>query len=282
MPNTRPNVLVVDDELEVTYALQAYFQRKGYDMVTAFDGAEAIARIETRPIDLVLLDLKMPGVNGIEVLRFVRSKRPSTRIIVITAHDDEYRSVVEGMGGQGFLNKPFGIEALTRTIEEVLAKPPSETLPVTEAIPESAKPAPTETPKAKILLVESSEYLFNIKRVFFESAERSGGQYQVQAAYSAVEALEKLHEFQPNIVLVDLVAAGSPGDLAAQVLESAHRPVELIVHGGGTISHRQQERVDALTKKGVQLVLNETFTQAGLNRLNTVLRSVAIQHGLVA
>lgn len=280
MPTDRAMVLVVDDEVEVTYALQAYFQRKGYQMITAFDGAQAMAHLESKAIDLVLLDLRMPEVNGIEVLRYIRSRRPSTKVVVITAYDDEYRTLVEQIGVHGFLNKPFGIEALTRTIEGVLEQPVGQTLPETQPVPEV--PAATSArPKARLLLVESAEYLYNVKRVFFESAERSGGQYQVEVAFSIAEALEKLHSFRPDLVLVDLVASGSLGDLAAQMLRSSDRPKEIIVHGSGTMSSRHQERVEALTRKGVQLVLNETFTQAGLRRLNVVVHNVAVQHGLV-
>ena len=281
MPANHSKVLVVDDEVEVTYALQAYFQKKGYEMVTAFDGTQAMAVLETTPIDLVLLDLKMPGVNGLEVLRYLRSQRPQTRVVVITAFDDEYRGLVESMGVHGFLNKPFGVEALTHTIERVLGQSVERTLPVTEA---AAPPAPPAVmPRAKLLLIEPSEYLFNIKKVFFESPERcGGGQYRVEAAYSGTEALEKLHVFRPDLVLVDLIAAGSLGDLASSILRSSDRPKELIVHGSGTIAQRQQEKVEALTRKGAQVVLDETFTQAGLQRLNALVRDVALQHGLIA
>ena len=282
MDNHQPSrVLVVDDEVEVTYALQAYFQRKGYEMVTAFDGAQAMGHLESRPVDLVLLDLRMPEVNGIEVLRYIRAHKPQTRVVVITAFDDEYRGLVEQIGVHGFLNKPFGIEALTQTIEQVLRQPADQMMAVASAEASHAG-QPSATPKAKLLMVESAEYLFNIKRVFFELPERCGGQYTVEVAYSMVEALEKLHAFHPDLVLVDLVAAGSLGDLAAQILRSPDRPKELIVHGSGTMAQRQKERVEALTRKGVQLVLNETFTQAGLRRLNTIVRDVAIYHGLTA
>lgn len=277
MAANQTKVLVVDDEVEVTYALQAYFQKKGYEMLTAFDGAEAMSHLESKLIDLVLLDLKMPGINGVGVLQYIRSQKPSTRVIVITAFDDEYRGLVEQIGIHGFLNKPFGVESLTRTIEQVLEAPVAKTVSGKQA-----SSAATATVKAKLLFIEPSEYLFNIKRVFFETPERSLGQYQVEAAYSMVEALEKLHSFKPDIVLADLVAAGSLGDLATQILRSADRPKELIIHGSGTVSNRQQERVEALTRKGVQLVLNETFTQAGLKRLNEMIRDVAIQHRLIA
>lgn len=275
-------VLIVDDEVEVTYALQAYFQRKGYEMITAFGGTQAIAQVDQGPVDLVLLDVMMPDVNGVEVLKHVREHYPATRVIVITAFDDEYRGAVERIGVHGFLNKPFGIEQLTQTIEAVLATPVTQTMPVVHEAPASVG-QPARMPRARLLLVEASEYVFNIKQVFFQTPERCGGRYEVAPAYSMVEALEQLRSGRPDLVLVDLVAAGSLGDLATQILgANDHRPKELIVHGSGTMSHRQQERVEALTHKGVQLVLNETFTQAGLRRLNGAVRDACLRHGLTA
>src|SRR3989338_9094027 len=221
-PPPRPKVIVVDDEVEVTYALQHYFQRKGYEMVTAFDGAQAMAQLERGPVDLVLLDVRMPEVNGVEALKHLRAERP---VIVLTAFDDEYQRTIGRIGVHGFLHKPFGIEQLTQTIEQVLLAPVGQTVPLVHEAP-AMTGQPSAVPKAKLLMIESSEYVFNLKRVFFTSPERCGGEYTVEAAYSMIEALERLHTFQPDLVL-DLVAAGSLGDLAAQLLNSADRPKEL-------------------------------------------------------
>ena len=107
-------VLVVDDEPEVTIALQIFFLGKGYDMLTALDGLQALRLLrQQQPIDLVLLDMKMPGVNGVEVLKFIRAECPSTKAIVVTAYDLQFQEMVEQIGVDGFLMKPFGIQALT-------------------------------------------------------------------------------------------------------------------------------------------------------------------------
>ena len=134
-------VLVVDDEPEVTYALQAYFLGKGYEMLTALDGIEAMRHLRQHPIDLVLLDMKMPGVNGVEVLKFIHAQSPQTKVIVVTGYDEQFHELVERLGVDGFLIKPFGIEALTGTIEEVLmGRHDAGPLPSVE--PEPAEPLP--------------------------------------------------------------------------------------------------------------------------------------------
>src|SRR3989338_3856029 len=114
-------VLVVDDEPEVPFALQAFFLGKGYEMLTALDGLEAMRLLRQHPIDLTLLDMKMPGVNGIEVLKFIHAQCPSTKVVVVTAYDVQFQELVEQLGVDGFLIKPFGVQALTSTVEEVLS-----------------------------------------------------------------------------------------------------------------------------------------------------------------
>lgn len=272
-------VLVVDDEPEVTLALQVYFLGKGYEMMTALDGLEAMRLLRQYPVDLVLLDMKMPGVNGLEVLKFVRSHSDSTRVIVVTAYDVQYQDLVEQIGVEGFLMKPFGIQALTQKVEEVLAgrKGPS---PVTETV---AQEPGGEVPQARLLFMEPSEYTYKPKEIFFSDAEKCGGVYQVAGAYSAEEGLEQLEMFHPDIVLVDLSLLGSASDLASRVMESQARPRELIIHGSSSVlSPQQTSRVDNLSQLGVKVVQNESFTRAGLVRLGEVIRKTALSQGLVS
>ena len=276
---TKKRVLVVDDEPEVTYALQAYFLGKGFEMLTALDGVQAMRFLRQHEIDLVLLDMKMPGVNGVEVLKFVHAQSPATKVIVVTAYDIQFQELVEHLGIDGFLIKPFGIEALTSTIEEVLTgrqtvKPPAL---------EEPHPLPgSPSPRARLLFVEPSEYTYKLKELFFLDAEKSGGVYEVAAAYSAEEALQQLVTFRPDILLVDLSMLGPAGDLAVRAMTSEARPKELIIHGSGTaLPSNQNAKVEDLSRHGVKVVFNESFTRAGLLRLSGVIRKTAVAKGLV-
>ena len=270
-------VLVVDDEPEVTFALQAYFLGKGYEMLTALDGMQAMRHLRQYSIDLALLDMKMPGINGVEVLKFIHAQSPATKVIVLTGYDDQFQVLVERLGVDGFLVKPFGIEALTSTIEEVLgAREISQ--------PFSAGSYPTSVgpmPKARLTFVEPSEYTYRVKEVFFSQPEKCGGIYEVTAAYSIQEVLEELQAFRPDILLVDLAMVGPAGEIVIKAMGSGSRPKELIIHGSGTaLVSPKRANVEDLSRQGAKVVDDETFTQAGLIRLSQVIHKTAIANGL--
>lgn len=270
----RRRVLVVDDEPEVTYGLQAYFLVKGYEMLTALDGMQAMRLLRQHPIDLVLLDMKMPGVNGVEVLKFVHAQSSQTKVVVVTGYDDQFRDVVEQLGVDGFLTKPFGIEALTSLVEDLLSGKRPARAPYAE---EGISSAEAPTPKARLLFVEPSEYTYKLKEVFFTNPEKCSGVYEVSPAYSTEEALERLKSFRPDILLVDLAMLGPAGDLAVKAMASQARPKELIIHGSGSVLPAAQgARVEDLSRHGVKVVYNESFTRAGLVRLSEVIRKAAI------
>jgi DNA-binding response OmpR family regulator len=271
-------VLVVDDEPEVTFALQAYFLGKGYEVLTALDGMQAMRDLRRHSIDLALLDMKMPGLNGVEVLKFIHAQSPSTKVIVLTGYDDQFQALVERLGVDGFLMKPFGIEALTGTIEEVLGGHG-----ISQPLSSGAYPTPgASMPKARLTFVEPSEYTYQVKEVFFSQPEKCGGIYEVTAAYSVQEVLEGLQTFRPDILLVDLAMVGPAGEIVIKAMGSESRPKELIIHGSGTalVSPKNADVKD-LSRQGAKVVDNETFTQAGLIRLSQVIHKTAIANGLM-
>jgi len=87
-PGGTESLLIVDDEESLRTLLSAALTRKGYRTASAASGLEAIEMISNlnRPIDLVLLDLNMPGANGVEVLKIIRMCRPQTKVLVISGH----------------------------------------------------------------------------------------------------------------------------------------------------------------------------------------------------
>lgn len=90
------HILVVDDEMAIRVSMGDLLKRRGYEVVTAASGEEALEQIYQRPFDLLLLDLKMPGIDGVEVARRARQRQPEAAIIILTGHGS-LESAMEGI-----------------------------------------------------------------------------------------------------------------------------------------------------------------------------------------
>jgi len=124
MPGMK-TVLVVDDEPSVLFALSEGLsdRRGGVRVVTAANGIEAVAVLEAEPVDLVLTDLRMPDMDGFELLAFLRRNHPSVPVILMTALGSDETSARLGTAGSfECLAKPFHLPDLKRKIAEMLAQ----------------------------------------------------------------------------------------------------------------------------------------------------------------
>ncbi|MBJ6800585.1 sigma-54-dependent transcriptional regulator [Geomonas propionica] len=120
MPHTT-RILAVDDEPVFRFLLERQLREIGYDVLTAADGLQALEILEREPMDLVLSDLVMPRMDGLQLIGSVRKLYPATPIIVITAHGS-VESAVEAMrrGAYDYLEKPYDPEDLRITIQRAL------------------------------------------------------------------------------------------------------------------------------------------------------------------
>ena len=116
-------ILVVDDERNIRESCLRLLQRKNYDAEGAESGAEALEKIGEKVYDLVLLDVRMPGMDGIEVLRRAREMVPDILILILTGHGT-IDTAIEAMelGAIGFIRKPIAIDHLARSIDEALER----------------------------------------------------------------------------------------------------------------------------------------------------------------
>ena len=120
---TRRRILVVDDVSENRDLLRQMLERVGFEVETANDGEKALARLEAWRPHLVLMDLKMPGMNGLEAMRAIRATEEVARIplVAVTASAfDEDRREVESAGGDAFVSKPFREADLLETVGRCL------------------------------------------------------------------------------------------------------------------------------------------------------------------
>jgi len=107
---TKPRIIAIDDEVEFIQMLLDYFEPRGYEISAAVRGAKGIELVKDKKPDVVLIDLKMPGIDGDEVLKLLRSLSPAPQVIFITAYDDggKTKARLMKMGAYDCLDKPIG------------------------------------------------------------------------------------------------------------------------------------------------------------------------------
>jgi len=116
-------VLLVDDEREFVQTLSERLQMRDFSSAAVYDGEEALSIIDEDEPEVMVLDLKMPGVDGLEVLRRVKQDHPDVEVIVLTGHGSkEIEERCLEMGACAYLEKPVEIDTLTRTMQEAYRK----------------------------------------------------------------------------------------------------------------------------------------------------------------
>ena len=122
--HARANILVVDDEPTISEVLCRYLERAGYGTRVAADGHAAMAAVSERAPDLIVLDLMLPGIDGLEVMRRVREHdRDRTAIILLTARGEESDRIVGlRLGADDYVVKPFSPAELVARVDAVLRR----------------------------------------------------------------------------------------------------------------------------------------------------------------
>jgi DNA-binding response OmpR family regulator len=141
----RPHqILIVDDEPNVRLVFRTALESAGYQVAEAEDGVTAFEALETAPADVVLLDLQMPRLDGMELLRRLRESGHNVPVVIVTAHGS-IPDAVEAMklGAIDFLTKPLSPEHLRRVVAEVIRRH-SESETQGESEPEAAGPPQPE------------------------------------------------------------------------------------------------------------------------------------------
>jgi DNA-binding NtrC family response regulator len=111
-------VLLVDDEREFVQTLSERLEMRDVGSAVAYDGESALKMVEDEEPEVIILDLRMPGIDGIEVLRRVKKTHPHIEVIILTGHgsEDDRKQCME-LGAFAYLQKPVDIEALSETLK---------------------------------------------------------------------------------------------------------------------------------------------------------------------
>jgi DNA-binding response OmpR family regulator len=172
-------ILVVDDEGTIRYFLSEELSQAGYIVLTAASGEEALVQLEKQTIDLILLDLKMGGMDGLQVMEEIEKQPLPPAVIVLTAYANLDSAVgAMRLGGCDYLRKPCGIEELLSSVERGLSKrrEAMQRQRMIHLIEETARqlrvsPPPAGKPMPQPRLLEGRGFLLDRQQ---ETATRSG------------------------------------------------------------------------------------------------------------
>ncbi|MFN8084755.1 MAG: response regulator transcription factor [Dermatophilaceae bacterium] len=195
-------VLVVDDEMQIREILRAYLAAEGFLVQEAATGAQALHLLATEPADLVLLDIGLPDIDGLEVLRTLR-KTSDVYVVLVTARAEEIDTILGlGVGADDYVTKPFSPREVVARVKAVLrrTRPNDQTGPASGSVAAGAGAAGRSTADPDVLLFDG---------VSVDIARR-------EARVGGIPAVLTALEFDLLVAL-----AGSPGRVfsRAQLLE---------------------------------------------------------------
>ncbi len=150
-------VLVVDDEESMRHYLMKTLTREGYRVAVARDGPEALALSQERTPDLALVDVRMPGMDGVAVMRSLRASLPRLPVVLMTGHGTvQHALTAMKQGATDYVMKPFRVEAVLATVAKALATETSERPPTLRGTGPAEPPAAPE-PVTRSVTASSEE-----------------------------------------------------------------------------------------------------------------------------
>ncbi|MBI2093804.1 MAG: response regulator, partial [Candidatus Omnitrophica bacterium] len=177
-------ILVVDDEQALVDTLNSYFATRGYETMTATSAEQALELLKTDQPALALVDIKLPGLNGLELVKILKRDYPGIKVFVATGFDEEHKEAAKALGVDAFFAKPLALDELRNEVVRVLAPTERRLQQALEGI------QPIEgTPQAKLLFVlealpnEDNRFARYLQEQFGNQAECEGN-YQMEFAYS--------------------------------------------------------------------------------------------------
>jgi DNA-binding response OmpR family regulator len=121
MDDGKKRILVVEDDEEMRSLLKDFFEEDGFEIDSVSNGSEAFRRIAREPFDLIITDIRMPGLTGLDILPGIKKLQPKVSIIVITAFgSEEVRSKALERGATAYLEKPILFNKLRTLVHEVV------------------------------------------------------------------------------------------------------------------------------------------------------------------
>jgi DNA-binding NtrC family response regulator len=233
------NILIVEDEISIRDSLRNWLIDSGYEVEVASEGEEALRRISEKDFEVVILDLRLPGKDGLQVLREARMKKPRLNGIIITAYPTVGTAVqAMKLGAVDFLTKPINLANLEKLVRE--------------------KVEPVKLPTKPILVVDDEPSMRESLRDWFLEAG-----YGVETAHDGEEALRMIAQKDYGLLILDLKLPGINGIEVLKEARKSHPDLKGVVI---TAYPSVDTAVEAL-KQGAVEYLPKPFALSELEKL---------------
>ncbi len=224
-------ILIVDDERLICDLLRAVLGRQGHEVITASNGKEGLEMFRQHKPRFTLLDLRMPEMNGIEVLKHIRAIDPKAAVMILTAWgSDALEQQARQLGVMDFLSKGLALDVLVAAMERALPKSahapagaPAVSPVTAPAAPAAPAPAAATAAMDSILVVDDEQQICELLQRFLSLRG-----YRVRAVSDGPQALAAVEQEVPQLVVLDM---NMPGMNGVEVL----RKLRAKKYGGGVI-----------------------------------------------
>lgn len=223
----KKTVLIVDDREDMVTTLADVLEDYGYTVVAAHDGYQALQRIQQSPVNLALIDIMMPGINGIEAFKEIKRLSPTTAVIMMTAFavEDLVKEAIRE-GAYSVVYKPFDLKKLIALIADCLASGPM------------------------ILIVDDQQPLGeNLMDILTSRG------YRVTTVTSGHSAIEKVREAQYDVILLDMVMPGLNGEDTFLEIKKINPSASVIMYSGYSV----EEAIKRCLERGAYTCLYKPF-----------------------
>lgn len=190
-PTERRLILLVDDEKDIIDSVSEFLKESSFDVIAETDPEKAVRLARHMLVDLVILDLQMPKLDGLEVLRLLREQQPNLKVIILTGQMANFESRIQNVKLDRIILKPPDTRKLLQTVSEltqaILSKPSTSTTSL--------------TPQAKLLLVDDEVEYCEIVSEFLRTYPSA--KFEVEFALTGLEGIEKATFFEPDFIMLD-------------------------------------------------------------------------------
>jgi len=211
----KTDVLVVDDQIGMLETFTDILEDRGFNVTTAEDGFQAIKRVKEQNFDIVFMDIKMPGINGVQTFREIKKINPKTSVVMMTAYsvEDLVKEAIEE-GAYTVIYKPFDMDKVIQTIEKVL----------------------------RTVLVLVVDDRLEDREIFKDILESKG--YKVITAKDGYEAIELVKKGNFNIIFIDVKMPGIDGIKTFEEIHKIRPGIPVIMVTGYSAEELVKDAID--------------------------------------